>query len=74
MGDSEPVVLANRPNETLAVLLIGALEQEGIRAMMEGHLTAGFRAEAPGQVRVLVRAEDLEQAKLILEEFDSADG
>ncbi len=72
MGDGDPVVLTARPNEALASLLVGALEQEGIRAVMEGQLTAGFRAEAPGMVRVLVRSEDLEEARLVLEVFDSA--
>jgi hypothetical protein len=72
MGDQEPVLLTMRANETSAVLLVGALEQEGIRAMLEGQLTSGFRAEAPGQVRVLVRGEDLERAQQVLEAFDSA--
>jgi len=72
MSDDDPVVLTTRPSETLAVLLVGALEQEGIRAMMAGQLTSGMRAEAPGQVRILVRSEDLEQARMVLEVFDSA--
>ena len=72
MGEERPVVLTTRANETIASLLVGALENEGIRAVMEGQLTSGFRAEAPGGVRILVRASDLGRAREVLEAFDSA--
>lgn len=65
------VVLTTRPNEALAQLLVATLEAEGVRAEASGGLTAGFRAEAPGVVRVLVREEDLEHAREILAILES---
>ena len=53
-------------NELEAGIVVGALEQEGIKAAMSGVYTAGFRAEAPGWVEVLVAEDDLPQAQLIL--------
>jgi hypothetical protein len=54
-------------NEMEAGIIIGALEQEGIKATMSGVYTAGFRAEAPGWVEVLVAEDDLTQAQAILQ-------
>ncbi|MBC8105235.1 MAG: hypothetical protein H7Z14_01500 [Anaerolineae bacterium] len=57
-----PVVLTSVPSEPLAALLIGRLESEGIDAEMSGALTSGFRADAPGDVQILVRPEDATRA------------
>jgi hypothetical protein len=51
-----------------AGIIIGALEQEGIQAAMSGVYTAGFRAEAPGWVEVLVAEDDLPRAQAILQQ------
>ena len=45
--------------EMEAGVIVGGLEDEGIRATMSGVYTTNFRAEAPGWVEVLVSAEDL---------------
>ena len=55
-------------NEMEAGIIIGALEQEGIQAAMSGVYTAGFRAEAPGWVEVLVAEDDFSQAQAILQQ------
>jgi hypothetical protein len=55
-------------NEMEAGIIIGALEQEGIQAAMSGVYTAGFRAEAPGWVEVLVAEDDLSRAQAILQQ------
>eukprot|EP00752_Nemacystus_decipiens_P014076 g12512.t1 len=45
------------------------LKREGIQAEPAGILTAGFRAGAPGRVKVLVHESDLEKAKALLDEY-----
>ena len=52
-GD-QPVLLAEFPTEALAAIFIAMLREEGIEAVMTGGIRVGFRAEAPGMVRVLV--------------------
>ena len=53
-------------NEFNAQLLKGALENEGIPAMLSNEIMSGYLG-TPG-VDVLVREEDLEAAKKILEQ------
>lgn len=65
---SEPVVVAYATSEVQGAILRAALESEGIPAWLIGGLTAGFRAEAPGQAKLVVRAQDAERAKQILAE------
>jgi hypothetical protein len=67
---NSPVVLVRVGSELEASLIVGRLRDEGIPAEMTGMLTAGFRAEAPGDVRVLVRAQDLERAGQVLADLD----
>jgi len=43
------------------------LRERGIDAHVAGGMTAGFRAEAPGMARVLVPADHLEEAQLLVE-------
>jgi hypothetical protein len=62
----EPVLLTSAPNEMEAGIIVGALEEEGIKAAMSGVYTAGFRAEAPGWVKILVAEHDLARAQAIL--------
>ncbi len=79
---SEPVVIARPSTEIEAAIMRGALDAEGIPSWVVGGLTAGFRAEAPGQAKLLVRAVDAEQAREILaraearadEDTDETDG
>jgi hypothetical protein len=51
-----------------AGVIVAALEENGIKATLTGETTAGFRAEAPGWVQVLVAEEDLPRAHVILDE------
>jgi hypothetical protein len=61
-----PVVLARVRTELEASLIVGRLRDEGILAEMVGMLTSAFRAESPGDVKVLVRSQDLERARQVL--------
>jgi hypothetical protein len=65
-------LLTSTPTEVEASIIVAALAEEGIRATMTGQYTAGFRAEAPGWVQVLVADEDLPRAKEVLEEVRHA--
>jgi hypothetical protein len=56
-------------NEWQAAAIVSALEAEGIRAHSVGGFTAGWKAEAPGGVSVLVVESDLARAKEILQEL-----
>jgi len=62
-------VLTSAPLEVQAGIIVAALQENGIKATMSGETTAGFRAEAPGWVQVLVAEEDLPRARAVLEEL-----
>ncbi len=62
------VVLALVPNEWQATLIATALRDRGINAQVTGATTAGFRAEAPGMVRVIVPRSQLQDARAALAE------
>ena len=62
-------VLAQVSTEAEAALIVSALKSAGIDAVAQGGLTSAFRAEVPGEVRVVVRRADLEQAKRVLAEY-----
>ncbi len=68
----DPVLVTSAPNEMEAGIIVGALESAGIKATMSGVYTAGFRAEAPGWVQILVNPEDFERAKQIVVEARGA--
>jgi hypothetical protein len=59
-------VLARVPTEIEASLIVQCLSNEGIAARAVGGFTSGFRAEAPGDVSVLVKSGDLARAKRAL--------
>lgn len=63
---TNPVLLTEVPTEADAILLRDALAEHSVRAVYNGAAIAGFRAEAPAMVRVLVAAEDLERAKQLI--------
>jgi nitrogen regulatory protein PII-like uncharacterized protein len=60
------VLVDSTSTEMEAGVIVAALEQAGIQATLTGTYTAGFRAEAPGWVKILVAEEDLLQARTIL--------
>jgi hypothetical protein len=59
-------VVARVANEMEASLIVQCLTNQGITARAVGGFTSGFRAEAPGDVSVLVMSGDLERAKKIV--------
>jgi hypothetical protein len=67
--DDSVVTLAFFPSEIEATMVADELKRGGIQAEPAGLLTAGFRAEAPGKVKVLVHANDLARAKELLDEY-----
>jgi hypothetical protein len=64
---ARPVVLATVSTEVEAAAITTLLSANGIRAFVTGGHTAGFRAEAPGAVQVIVRQQDLDDARRVLE-------
>lgn len=64
-----PVQLMRVPNDMQAAIIVNALANHGLRATATGGYTAGLRAEAPGDVQIYVRQEDLEMARQILAEL-----
>lgn len=63
------IVLVSTPSEVEAALIVDTLEAHGIRASMAGGYTASFRAEAPGEVKVLVNAAEAQRAWDVLTEI-----
>ena len=66
---SSPCPLLSVATEAEAAGIATALAQYGIKALTPGGFTAGFKAEAPGSVQVLVPRAELEQAKRALAEI-----
>lgn len=64
-----PVVIAEFPHEFAATLARNALVDAGIPCQLTGIHTAGFRAEAPGFVRLLVPANRRAEAQAIIDDF-----
>jgi len=64
--------LTSTPNESQAAMIVSALKQQGIEAVAEGGLTAGFRAEAVGEVRIMVWEKDMARAHQALDEYREA--
>ena len=63
---NEPAVVARVANEIEAAPIVALLAQHGIDASTTGGFTAGFRAEAPGEVCVIVRYGELPRARQLL--------
>ena len=67
---NNPEKLVSVPNDVEAAAIVAALAARGVQASTVGGYTAGFIAEAPGRVSVLVRRADLDQAKRSLAEIE----
>ena len=67
---NNPEILARVPSDIEAATIVSALAERGINASTTGGYTAGFLAEAPGDINVIVRHEDFNQAKQVLAEID----
>ena len=63
---ADPVIVAFPSTEVEGAILRGALEAAGIPSWVIGGLTSGFRAEAPGQAKLVVRSEDAARAREVL--------
>ncbi len=66
---NRPHVVANVSTDFEAAAIVSALEAAGIKAMAVGGHTAGFLAEAPGDVSVVVPANEVKPAEAVLAEF-----
>lgn len=74
MDDFEKTdILVKVDSEWEAELIKGILTDRGIRVALGGTQAAGFRAEAPAQVNVVVPEHDVERAAEILREASMND-
>ena len=64
-----PEVLVSVSDEMEAAAVVDALAEHGIRARAVGGYTSGFRAEAPGDVKVVVGRADRARAEEVLAEI-----
>ena len=69
LNNQELVTVAERPDGMSASIIVSVLQDAGIRATSNGEFTAGFRAEAPGMVRILVFESDAERARQVISEI-----
>ncbi len=67
---NNPEVLTSVRTDVEAAVIVSALAACGIQASTTGSYTAGFRAEAPGYVNVIVKCEDLDRARQALAEIE----
>jgi hypothetical protein len=67
---NNPEVLTSVRTDVEAAAIVGALAARGIEASTTGGYTAGFRAEAPGYVNVVVKYADLDRARHALAEIE----
>ena len=65
------VLLTSVPTEAHASVIVAALKEGGVRAVATGAYTAGFAAEAPGWVQVMVEDDCLPRAKELLSKLKS---
>lgn len=64
--------LATFSSELDASAIVNLLEEHGVKALAVGGFTAGFKAEAPGFVDVMVLEGDLDAASGVLGEVGPA--
>ena len=69
MDDAKLETVAERAMESAALILVSVLKDAGIRAIATGGFTAGFRAEAPGMVKVQTFEADAERARQVIAEI-----
>ena len=60
------MVIAQFPTELKAGFAASKLRDAGVECRIVGGHTAGFRAEAPGQVSVMVHRRDADRARELL--------
>ncbi|QDU91515.1 hypothetical protein Pla175_49440 [Pirellulimonas nuda] len=67
------VALTTVPSDIEASIIVAALREAGMHVVATGGATAGFKAGAPGVVKVLVNEYDLQVARNTLEELKASD-
>ena len=72
--ENSPVTLLTVPNQAEAAIIANGLNARGIEVTTTGQFTAGFIAEAPGDVQVLVRAGGLQEAQQALADMQNDSG
>lgn len=65
---NNPEVLLSVRSDAEAGVIVGVLADHDIEALVIGGSTAGFRAEAPGDVQILVKHANVQQAREALAE------
>ena len=68
-SSEELTSLIHVPTETEAAPIVEALKEAGITATMTGGFTAGFIAEAPGDISIQIFKRDEAAATEILKKF-----
>ena len=63
------VELTSAANAIESAAIVAALRAEGIETVTTGEFTAGFLAEAPGNVQIVVKSCDLARAQELLQRF-----
>ena len=71
---NSPCELLSAANEVEAAGIVTALAEYDIEASVTGGFTSGLKAEAPGDIQILVRRSDLDRAKLALAEIRQDQG
>ena len=69
---SIPALLMSVSDELEASSIVSSLADHGIKAKMVGEFTSGFRAEAPGDVKIFVPHVDLQRSKNLLSEIEES--
>jgi hypothetical protein len=69
-----PDVLLSVTNEIEAAAIVTALADYNIKAITVGGYISGFKAEAPGNIAVVVTREDFDRAKEALTEIQQQQG
>ena len=60
------MIVAQRPDEMQAAVVVSQLEAEGINATAVGTFTSGFQVEIASMVKVVVPRRQADQAREIL--------
>jgi hypothetical protein len=74
--EDDLVVLISVQGEMEAEILRGVLESEGIRALIQPNISQGvypITVDGLGKIDIYVYSEDLEKARIVLDEYRSRD-
>jgi hypothetical protein len=74
LDPNRPERLLSVAHEIEAAAMVNALAESGVEAFAAGGYTSGFKAEAPGDVAVMVKQADLDRARQALAEIRQHQG